>query len=231
MPNPTTPTEPPFPTRFRRAAALVSICARSVRRGWLSRIGRVYGWGTAFGGGVLLTWALARGETAAPGYVLPAVLGWASWPAGLVACAAARDLEADDRGTGVEALAGLRGFDAEDLGRARVVARMTTVARAVGLPVLTLGTYAAARSPSLRHAATFAPWLLGVLSYALVFGAVLGALSTWSARLSARHGRLVFLAFAFAPYAAREIMGSVPSLVSAFAWLAHRVALLGVFSA
>jgi hypothetical protein len=114
-------------------------------------------------------------------------------------------------------LAALRGASPRAFATARVVATTILVARAVGLPALVLAVFAGvlgrASSSSIAAVAVGG----AVVAYSLLFGIAFGGVARLSSRVSARHGRLVFVALVLGPELLRGVLGDVPTLVSGFA--------------
>jgi hypothetical protein len=103
---------------------------------------------------------------------------------------------------------------------------MGVVARAVALPALALTVLGLVLAPTFHDAIGAAPLAVGVIGYALAFGAALGALARGAALLSPRRGSVVFAAAVLGPLAARPFFGPVPGVVSGFSWLLDQVARL-----
>lgn len=213
--------------RLRRDWGAASLAARAVRRGFLSRAGRLYAWGAALSSGALLSWASTGGEDSALVSVLPLSVTGMSWAAGLVACAAARDVVGEERAMGLDGLWALRGVSPPEQARARMLATIRVVTGALAWPALALTLFAMVLSFSPAAATALVPWALGVAAYAIVFGCALGVLARWSSWLFGQHGRAVFLALTLGPHLLRGVFEDVPSIVSFFARLLHHVSSLG----
>lgn len=210
-----------------RTVAVLALSSRAVLAGWPSRTGRFYAWATALGHALFAGYLSLHGDAAGVLAVVARGLAWVSWAAGGVAWSAARDVEEEERKSGVAALEAARGIGPRARRVASSLATMAVVVRTVGLPGLTLSVVTLAFLRSARLALAFLPVVFGVALYALVFGGVFGGLARLSSRLSSRHGRVVFAALVFLPYAMSEVFPGAPNLISTFSWLIARVADLG----
>lgn len=121
----------------------------------------------------------------------------------------------------------LRGVSPSEQARARLVATILVVTNSLALPALLLSIWAMSLSRSVAQSFSPIPWLIGMTAYAVCFGLVLGVVARWASRLSAQHGRLVFLALALGPHLLRSAFEDVPSVVAGLAALLHGVAILG----
>jgi len=210
-----------------RTTAVLTLSSRAVLAGWPSRTGRFYAWATALGHALLAGYLSLHGDTPGVLAIVARGLAWVSWAAGAVAWSAARDLEQEERKSGVAALEEARGIGPRVRRVASSFVTIAVVARTVGFPGLAMAVVTLAFLRSARLALAFLPVVLGIALYALVFGAVFGGLARLSSRLGPRQGRAVFAFLVFFPYAMSEVFPGAPNLVSTFSWLIARVADLG----
>jgi hypothetical protein len=210
-----------------RTAAVLALSSRAVLAGWASRMGRFYAWATALGHALVAGYLSLHGDAAGVLAIVVRGLAWVSWAAGAVAWSAARDVDEEERKSGVQGLEAARGIGPRARRVASSLATIAVVARTVAFPGLAMAVVTLAFLHSVRLALAFVPVAFGIALYALVFGAVFGGLARLSARLSPRQGRAVFAALVFFPYAMSEVFPGAPNVISAFSWLIERVADLG----
>jgi hypothetical protein len=172
----------------------------------------VSAWYAAVGHGALIVWLGRHGESDLSTLAVRGV-GWVSASAGLVALSAARDLRQTWRDSGVSALAEQRGVFEREQTAARVLATVSVVARAVLLPSLLIGLCTFSVSGTVAAGIAAVLRLIAFSVYSVVFGVVLGSLSTWSAAVSPRHPRSLFAAIVLGPELARLVEGDIPSVV------------------
>ncbi|MFO0614597.1 MAG: hypothetical protein U0414_18575 [Polyangiaceae bacterium] len=209
---------------------------------WLrARLGRARGARVArFGGyAVLGTFAGCAvalrsidGPTAAiEGYVVLAARASAWLCGGLVALSAANQRAWTDRRDGVEILAAMRGVR----GRALEVARFASVALEIARSTLVapwgVGLLAVALAGSASSALSRALVLLSVTLFALVEGAVVGAVAYALDRLRPAGARGLLVAVVVLPWALLDLIGapglSVPGFMSGVLGVALRVIGMG----
>jgi hypothetical protein len=198
-----------------------------LRAGWLSRSGRYYAWAIALFYAVLVAMMARRGDMPSVFAAASLALAWISWAGGLVAWASARDLEALERTSGLEALAVARAVPSSLREPARVAATMGVVASAVLFPSLLVSAVALGFAPTQKAVGPLLLLVGCVVAYGVTFGVTLGAIARWSARLSARHARLVFSLIVFLPAVADVVTGSSPSVLHVFDWMLDRIRDLG----
>lgn len=169
-----------------------------------------------YGIGVLVSYLIALGVLRAelsPAELTRRALATLSWIAGgLVAFGATRDLDRLDEEAGVLDLFRLRGFDARSLELARACAIALRVLRVVGVPgvVFSVASLAVAETPS---AVLFGlARTLGVVFYALCFGAGVALLCRVAVLLAPARGRLALMALVFGPQLAALIVPGLPSV-------------------
>jgi hypothetical protein len=124
-------------------------------------------------------------------------------------------------------IAEARGLDARALPLVRACAVAIVLARAVGGPALVTTAVGLALAVSVRDVALDVGLAVGVVGYAIVYGVVVAVLVDVAARAAFRHAHWVLAGLVFFPYLAHEAFGSVPNVVTGFAWLIDRVISLG----
>jgi ABC-type transport system involved in multi-copper enzyme maturation permease subunit len=193
----------------------------------MSRSGRYYAWAIALFYAGLLALTTFQGVADTAISIVTLALTTISWAGGLVACAAARDLDVEERTLGLERMAAARGVPRYFREAARLLSTMAVITLAVLLPSLFVALVALALAPTFRAAAVLTLLVLGVIFYAAFFGATLGAIARWSSSLSRRHARTVFTLVVFGPLVVHAEFGKMASLPHAFAWMIARIGELG----
>lgn len=179
----------------------------------------LYAWAAAIGYIALVSAWSARGEGVEGAAVVDHALVWISWAGGAAAWAAARNVEAEEARLGLPSLASLRGTSPRAFFIARTVATAALVARAVALPAMLLAVCSGLLGRASGGAVTTIKTTGGVFVYALLFGIAFGGVARLSSQVSARHGRIVFVALVLGPELLRGVIGDVPTLVSGFGML------------
>lgn len=215
------------PDGLRRLSRLVLLTMPALRSGWLARSGRIYAWVIAVFYAGLLVFVTTRGSADSASSVLVLSLGTISWAGGIVAYAAARDLDAEERAAGLERVLAARAVPASLRRPARLLATIAVVASAVFLPASLVNGVAIALAPSLRAAFVLAACLVLVAGYSLFFGVALGAVARSASALSRRYARFLFTLAVFGPAIAEAAVGKTASLPGAFAWLIARIGEMG----
>lgn len=200
----------PAAARFRRLVALED-----------ARLRRLFGMQLARILAVLVTLvalmamfgaASDGGRSRAASIVHPA-LTWLTWlVGGCAALSAARDFKSVDEREGIAALTRLRGFDEAALEPARAIAVVSRIARLIAVPALLLALIGLLLSKSLAEVGWRALLCVAVVSYALLVGAVLGAVARWAALMSPRHGRSLLISAIVVPALLSSVWPAVPSL-------------------
>jgi hypothetical protein len=143
-----------------------------------------------------------------------------AWIAGApLALAAAGDRTALDRREGIEALAAARGVSPAGLDAARVLAAMSAVGLAVGVPLAglsVLATAIAGRGAAMLHHAASG---LGALIFAVIAGVTLGGAGAACGRLGRRRGRWLLAVVVLGPWVLADLAGhgawSIPGALDA----------------
>jgi hypothetical protein len=160
------------------------------------------------------------GPTAPLEGLVPAAARWLAWVVGApLSLAAARDRRLLDRRDGVEALAAARGFAASALDAARALGAMTTIARAVGVPLVALALFTAALAGNARLIAARVGVAVLAAAFAAIVGVTLGGLASLSARVGHARGRSLFIGLVVGPWILAELLGhgawSIPAALDA----------------
>lgn len=146
--------------------------------------------------------------------------------------AAAADRRTADREGGIEALSAMRGVHVAQLELARAYAAMVHIARSTALPLVTLCLAIAALSSTLAMAVQRIATTLGLISFAVMVGVVLGSVATLSARIGGRRGKLVVSAIVLLPWLIGGLFGrsiySIPGALDAALTLILDLGMQGV---
>ena len=191
----------------RRLAELVALCERRLKDRFLSRSGRLYGWGIAVSY-TLMMW-LGFGDSSA---MLRRALGTLAWLAGGMVVLSALQNPSAPAERGLLALVRKRGASESELANAQQLALGLRLLRVIGWPALVLAVAAGLTAREGAGPLAVLPNLLGVV----VFGVVTIAVLTLSARaaliLAPARVRVTFLALVLLPHLAHAIWPSVPSI-------------------
>jgi hypothetical protein len=200
--------------------SLAAFCDRRLGDAFLVRAAGTYGTGIA------ASYAIAMAfDPSASGMLLDRALTTLAWvPGAVIALVAARDADGAADTSGVAPLSRLRGFDAKDLSRARLLGTALRIARAVGVRGLLLALFAASRAA--ESSLTEMRWVLGVAVLAVVLGVVLSLLSRLAAAVLPERGRFLLMAGVALASVAGALWPAAPSLGAFFGALAP--GLLGI---
>src|SRR5262245_45732488 len=132
--------------RLSRVRSVVALCRQRLAATRAGRLGRVFALVLVAGfAAVAVALRVADGaEASLSGLTLTAARWIAPVTGGALAFAAAEDRAAVDRREGIEALAAARGISPASLEAARVLAAMSAVTRAIGVPLGLLALLTAA---------------------------------------------------------------------------------------
>lgn len=201
--------------------ARVALCRERLSGAGFAQLGRVSSWAVAllFGG---LAVAARLGEPLgldARGLVAQAAT-YSLWLAGLpIALAAADDRARLDREDGIAALVASRGGSSAGLAIARLVAAMTTIARALAIPTLAVALAALGTWTPGEGLGRLARGLLCAALFALSGGVVLGSAASLCERALFRRGRSLLLALVLVPWILADLVGrpglSIPGALDA----------------
>jgi hypothetical protein len=192
----------------RRFADLVALSERRLGDAFGGRIARLYGWGIAVSYSIALVVMKSRAEA----IVSQSLVALAWIPAGLVALGAARDQTHLDDENGFVALAEQRGFDAQSLELARLIAAARRIARVTGWPALALVLVNASLARGTEALLRSVISALGAGVFVLCVSVLLAALARASAVVSSGRGRLTFAAAIFVPHLAHALLPWMPSV-------------------
>jgi hypothetical protein len=211
------------PASFFAPRALVRLCLQSQRELWGLRLSRLYGIGIGVSY-ALLAW-LGHASIAGAAKLWAHTLATASWVAGAGALSLATDLKARDAARGFTSLARLRGHGDSELERARLLAGVQQLFRAVLVPGLIVALALSLRFHTLRGSLVALALAVMTLPYAALVAGVLGPLARGCSCWLPGRGRFLLLSLTLGPY----LLGiglrcHVPSIPGAFAWLLHHVA-------
>jgi ABC-type transport system involved in multi-copper enzyme maturation permease subunit len=192
-----------------RVRSVVALCRARLSATRGGRIGRTFA-ALVTGGlaAVAITLRVTDGPDASLSGLTASAAPWITLvTGGALALAAADDRAGADRQEGIEALVAARGFSPSSLEAARVLAAMSAVAVAIGVPLgllSLLGALLAGRAQAVMHGAGVA---LAAAGFAVVAGVTLGGTGAVCGRLGRGRGRWLLFAVVAGPWMLADLAG------------------------
>ncbi|MFS8069777.1 MAG: hypothetical protein ACMG6S_25720 [Byssovorax sp.] len=208
-------------TRLLRGRGLVALAARRLRATAGGRIATVASVPIVLAfAGIAVALRSADGARSPLEGLVPLAATWLAWAAAApLALSAARDRRLLERREGLDALAAARGFSSSALEAARALGAMTTIAAALGAPLVLLALFTAALAGSLELAVARLALAALAAVFAVIAGVTLGGLASLGARRGRARGRLLLFAVVAGPWMLADLLGhgawSIPGALAA----------------